>query len=168
MTLSMYDISVPVFVRMLGNLRSLLEKGATHAESHTFDDALLADSRLFVDMLPLARQVHIASDAAKGAAARLAGIEPPSFEDVERSLTELIARVDKTVAFLQTLKPEQFEGSETRPISLKLRSGTLEFVGQSFLLDFALPNFYFHITTTYNILRHNGVEIGKMDYLGRR
>jgi hypothetical protein len=163
----MYRASVPVFVRMLGNLRVLLEKGAAHAEARKFDATLLADSRLFVDMFPLARQVCIATDGAKGAAARLAGVEPPRFEDTERTLPELMARIDRTIAFLKTLSAEQFEGSETRAITLSLRSGALHFDGQDYLLDFALPNFYFHVTTAYNILRHNGVEIGKMDFLGR-
>lgn len=167
MSLSMYEAAVPVFVRMLGNLRVLIEKGAAHAEARKFDGVLLSDSRLFVDMFSLARQIHIATDAAKGAAARLAGVEPPSFADVEHSLPELMARIDKTVAFLTTLNAEQFDGSETRAITLKLRSGELNFNGQDYLLNFALPNFYFHTTTAYNILRHNGVELGKMDFLGR-
>lgn len=167
MALSMYQASVPVFVRMLGNLRVILERGSAYAESRKFDATLLADSRLFADMFPLVRQVQIATDGAKGCAARLAGIEPPKFDDTEKTMSDILARIDKTIAFLNSVKAEQVDGSEDRPITLTLRSGELKFDGQSFLLNFALPNFYFHITTTYNILRHNGVEIGKMDYLGR-
>jgi hypothetical protein len=167
MTISMYQASVPVFIRMLGNLKALLEKGAAHAEAKKFDGTVLADSRLFPDMFPLARQVQIATDGVKGGAARLAGIEPPKFEDNERTLAELVARVDKTIAFLQTLKAEQIDGSETRAITLQMRSGPRHFEGLGYLLNFVLPNFYFHVTTTYNLLRHNGVEIGKPDFLGR-
>ncbi|WP_020650667.1 DUF1993 domain-containing protein [Solimonas variicoloris] len=167
MSLSMYQASVPVFIRMLGNLRRLLEKGAAYADIRKFDATALPDSRLFADMFPLSRQVQIATDNAKGCAARLAGIEPPKFEDSERTIPELIDRLDKTLAFLQTLQPSQIDGSEERPITLQLRSGTLNFNGQSYLLHFALPNFYFHVTTAYNLLRHNGVEIGKPDFLGR-
>lgn len=167
MALSMYQASVPVFVRMLGNLRALLEKGAAFAESRKFDASLLAESRLFVDMLPLSRQVQIATDGAKGCAARLAGVEPPKFEDTEKTVQELLQRIDKTVDYLKTFKPEQIDGSEGRAITLALRSGALNFDGQSYLLNFVLPNFYFHVTTAYNLLRHNGVEIGKMDFLGR-
>ncbi|WP_028009092.1 DUF1993 domain-containing protein [Solimonas flava] len=167
MTLSMYQASVPVFIRMLGNLRLLLEKGAAYAEARKFDGTALPDSRLFPDMFPLSRQVQIATDNAKGCAARLAGIEPPKFEDSERTIPELIGRIDKTLTFLQTLQPSQIDGSEERPITLQLRSGALNFDGRAYLLHFALPNFYFHVTTAYNLLRHNGVEIGKPDFLGR-
>lgn len=167
MTLSMYQASVPVFIRMLGNLRLLLEKGAAYAEARKFDSTALPDARLFPDMFPLSRQVQIATDNAKGCAARLAGIESPKFEDSERTIPELIGRIDKTLAFLKTLQAAQIDGSEERPITLQLRSGALNFDGQSYLLHFALPNFYFHVTTAYNLLRHNGVEIGKPDFLGR-
>ncbi|WP_028081579.1 DUF1993 domain-containing protein [Solimonas soli] len=167
MTISMYQASVPVLVRMLGNLKGLLEKGSAHAEARKFDATVLADSRLFPDMFPLSRQVQIATDMAKGGVARLAGTEPPKFEDHERTLTELIARVDKTIAFLQSFKPEQIDGSESRTITLQMRGGTRNFEGLGYLLHFVLPNFYFHVTTAYNLLRHNGVEIGKPDFLGR-
>ncbi len=167
MTISMYQASVPIFVRMLRNLRSLIEAGAAHAETRKFDATLLAESRLFVDMFPLVRQVQIATDAAKGCAARLAGIEPPTFEDTEKTLPQVVARINRTIAFLETLTAAQIDGSEAKSIVLELRSGPLKFDGQTYLLHFALPNFYFHVTTSYNILRHNGVEVGKMDFLGR-
>jgi len=166
MTISMYRASIPVMVKMLGSVRNLLEKGAAHAEAKKFDPAILVNARLCPDMFPLSRQVQIASDAAKGCGARLAGIEAPKFEDTESSFPELLARVDKTVAFLQTLKPEQIDGSEGREIVLKTPSRELHFNGEDFLRNFALPNFFFHITMTYALLRENGVDIGKMDYLG--
>lgn len=167
MTLSMYQASLPVMIRMLGNLKTILEKGSAYAESRKIDGTVLSDSRLFPDMLPLTRQIYIATDTAKGCAARLAGVEPPKYEDVERTLPELIARVDKTIAYLKTFKPEQIDGSEGRAVTLQMRTGPLHFEGQSYLLNFVLPNFFFHVTTAYNLLRHNGVEIGKQDFLGR-
>lgn len=167
MSLSMYQASVPVLSHMLGNLKALLEKAIAHAEARKFDGTVLAESRLFPDMFPLARQVQIATDMAKGGAARLAGLEPPSYEDVEKTLPELIARVDKTIAYLKTISAAQVDGSEAREILLKMRSGPLQFKGQAYLLNFVLPNFYFHVTTAYNILRHNGVELVKLDFMGR-
>jgi hypothetical protein len=164
----MFTASVPVLVRGLNNLAAVLEKGAAHAQARKIDPAVLINSRLFPDMLPLAKQVQIASDNAKGCAARLAGVEPPKYEDNEASFAELAARIEKTVAYLNVFKPEQIDGSEARPIVLKLRDRSLEYVGVSYLLGYVLPNFFFHVTTAYNILRHNGVEIGKQDYLGRR
>ena len=163
----MYQASVPVFTRMLGNLRAILEKGAAHAEAKKFDAAVLVNGRLAPDMFALARQVQIAADMAKGCGARLAGIEPPKHDDNEATIPELLARIDKTLAFLKTLKPGQIDGSEEKAISLQLRSGAREFKGLDYLLFFAMPNFYFHCATAYNILRHNGVEIGKPDFLGR-
>ena len=167
MTISMYQASVPYFLRLLGNLREILQKGVAHAEAKKFDAAVLVHARLAPDMLPLVRQIQIASDNAKGPAARLAGIDPPKFEDTETTMPQLLERIDKTVAFLKTLKPEQIDGSEGRDIVLPLRSGTLNFKGMNYLMFFALPNFTFHVVTAYNILRHNGVEIGKFDFLGR-
>jgi len=166
-TISMYEASVPVFVRMLGNLRAILEKGAAHAEAKKFDPAVLINGRLAPDMFALARQVQIASDMAKGCGARLAGVEPPKYDDTEATIPELLARIDKTLAFLKTLKPGQIDGSEEKTISLQLRTGPREFKGLGYLLFFVMPNFYFHCATAYNILRHNGVEIGKPDFLGR-
>ena len=167
MKISMYQASVPTFIRMLNNLAAILEKAAAHAEAKKIDPAVLVNSRLYPDMLPLAQQVQIASDGAKGGAARLAELEPPKFEDNEKTFPELIARVQKTVSYLNTLKPEQIDGSEERTITLAMRTRTLTFQGMPYLLNFALPNFYFHVTTAYDILRHCGVELGKRDFLGK-
>jgi len=167
MTISMYQASVPYFLRMLGNLKAILQKGAAHAEVRKFDTAVLFNERLAPDMLPLARQVQIASDNAKGCAARLAGIDPPKFEDHETTYPQLVERIDKTVAFLKTLKPAQIDGSEGREIVLKFPNQTLTFKGLNYLTQFAIPNFTFHVVTAYNILRHNGVDLGKADFLGR-
>lgn len=166
MSISMYQASVPVFIHSLKALSGVLAKGAKHAEAKGIDPAVLLGSRLYPDMFPLTRQVQIASDNAKGPAARLAGMEPPKYEDNEASFPELQARIAKTIDFLQGLKPAQIDGSEDRQIVLQMRAGPLEFKGQAYLLHFALPNFYFHCATAYDILRHNGVEIGKKDFLG--
>lgn len=163
----MYQASIPVFIRTLGNLSGILAKGAAHAEARKIDPLVLVNSRLFPDMFPLSRQVQIASDTAKGAAARLAGMEPPSYEDNEQAFPELIARLDKTVEFLKTFKPEQIDGSEERTINIKVAGQPMTLQGMTFLLQRALPNLYFHTTTAYAILRHNGVEVGKKDYLGK-
>ncbi len=168
MALSMYDVSLPAFIRALTNLSAILDKGAAHAQAQGTDPADLIQTRLIADMDALPAQVQRASDAAKGCAARLAGLEVPSFADTETTFPELKERIAKTVAFLKTIRPEQLEGSETRTIELKLRQGPMTFDGKSYLLGFALPNFYFHVTTAYDILRHKGVQIGKMDYLGGR
>ncbi len=168
MSLSMYQISVPVFVRMLGNLAEILKKAEAHAEAKKIDPSVLINARLAPDMHPLSRQIQIATDGAKGGAARLAGVEIPSFPDTETTFAELQARLDKTVAFLKCLSAEQIDGSEDRTITLKLGGSDVDFPGQVFLMNFVLPNLYFHITATYLILRHNGVEVGKMDYLGGR
>lgn len=166
MTISMYQASVPYFLQMLGNLKTLLAKGAAHAEAKKFDSLVLFNARLAPDMLPLVRQVQIASDNAKGAAARLAGIDPPRFDDTESTYAQLTDRIDKTLAFLKTLKPEQIDGSEGRAVVLKFPNQTFEFKGLGYLVNFAIPNFTFHVVTAYNILRHNGVSIGKSDFLG--
>jgi hypothetical protein len=166
MPLSMYQASIPVLTRALGILATLLDKAAAHAEARKIDPAVFINARLAPDMFSLARQVQSASDAAKGCGARLAGVEVPSFPDTETSFPELKARIDKTVAFLETLKPAQIDGSEERTITLKLGGREIGFTGQRFLLTFSLPNFFFHVTTAYDILRHNGVELGKRDFLG--
>jgi len=168
MAISMYDASVPTLILALGNLSAILEKGAASAEARKIDPAVLVGARLAPDMHPLSRQVQIASDSAKGGPARLSGAEPPSFADTETTFTELQARIGKTIDFLKTLKPEAFEGAETRSIGLPTPNGELKFSGQDFLFGFVLPNVFFHVVTAYDILRHNGVEIGKMDYLGAR
>ncbi|MHB8744348.1 MAG: DUF1993 domain-containing protein [Sulfuricaulis sp.] len=167
MTITMYQASVPVFIRMLNNLVTILEKAAAHAEAKKIDPAVLIDSRLYPDMFPLARQIRIATDAAAGGAARLAGIEPPKSENNETTFPDLIGRIRKTITYVNTFKPEQIDGSEKRQITLKVRDDTLTLDGQTFLLNRVLPNFYFHITTAYGILRHNGIELGKKDYLGK-
>jgi uncharacterized protein len=167
MSLDMYQASIPVFVRMLGNLSSILDKALTHAEAKKIDPAVFITGRLAPDMFPLSRQVQIATDMVKGCAARLAGVDVPSYEDNETTFADLQARIDKTVEFLQSVSAEQINGGEGRTVTLKIRGKEVNFQGQPYLLDFVLPNFYFHITATYAILRHNGVEIGKMDYLGK-
>lgn len=167
MTISMYQASIPVFIRGLENLSDILEKGAMQAVARKSDPAELLESRLYADMFPLTRQVQIASDTAKGAAARLAGVEVPGMPDTEASFIELQQRLARTVAFLKSIKPEQIDGTEQKTIVLPTRSkGELQFTGQNYLLQQALPNFFFHVTTAYGILRHNGIAIGKWDYLG--
>lgn len=166
MSLSMYEIAVPPMIRSLTNLRSILEKAATHAETKKIAPSVLVNARLYPDMFPLVRQVQIATDVAKGAVSRLAGVEPPKYEDVETTFEELFARVDKTIALLESTDPKQLEGSEENTILLPMHDKTVTFKGLPYLVDFVLPNVYFHVTTVYAILRHNGVEIGKKDFLG--
>ena len=168
MTISMYQASVPSFIRALTNLAGVLEKGAAHAEARKIEQAVLLNSRLYPDMFALTRQVQIATDMVKGGAARLAGVEPPPFADTEASFAELQARIAKTIDYLKTFKPEQIDGSENRAIALVNRFGTMNFVGIEYLNSFVLPNLYFHSATAYNILRHSGVELGKQDFLGKR
>jgi len=164
--MSMYSASVPVITRFLNNLSVILEKGEAFCEEKNIEGTVLTSARLAPDMFPLARQVMIACDVAKGCGARLAGVEAPKHEDVEVTFAELKARIAKTVAFLDTLDESSFAGSESKAISFKAGPYELNFTGESYLNTFALPNLYFHVTTTYNILRHNGVAIGKMDFLG--
>jgi hypothetical protein len=162
----MYQASVPVLSRVLNNLSSILEKAEAHAEAKKIDQAVFINARLAPDMFALARQVQIATDTAKGCVARLSGSDIPSYEDSETTFAELRARIGKTVAFLESVPAARIDGSEERTIMLKLGGNETRFSGQSYLLNFVLPNLYFHVTTTYAILRHNGVEIGKRDYLG--
>jgi len=166
MSLTMYQASIPAFVRMLDNLSNILDKAAAHAEAKKIAPAIFINARLAPDMFPLSRQVQIATDMVKGCAARLAGIEVPSYEDNEATFEELQARVAKTVAFLKSIRAEQIDGSEERDITVKFGSREFNFLGQAYLVDFVIPNFHFHLTSTYGILRHNGVDIGKMDYIG--
>lgn len=166
MAISMYDASIPQLKHMLGSLSTILTQAAQYASDKKIDPSVLLQSRLYPDMFPLVRQVQIATDQAKGCAARLAGIEIPKFEDTEASFEELQARINKTLAFLDTVTPAQLEGSESRDIVLQLHERKLEFKGQAYLLGWVLPNFYFHVTTTYAILRHNGLAVGKHDFLG--
>ncbi|MDH4189362.1 MAG: DUF1993 domain-containing protein [Betaproteobacteria bacterium] len=166
MTISMYQASAPRFANMLKNLSAVLDKGQAHAEARKFDPLVLVSARLYPDMLPMSRQVQIACDTAKGAAARLAGVEVPQYDDSEKTFAELIARIARTIDFVRSFKPEQIDGSEEREIVLKLGGREVKFNGMQYLLGFAQPNFYFHVTTAYDILRHNGVELAKRDYIG--
>jgi hypothetical protein len=169
MTISMHSASVPTFHTMLGNLSAWLDKAAAHAEARGFDVQVLLQSRLAPDMLPLLRQVQIACDAAKFGVARLAAVDAPRFDDTEASLAELQERIEATLAFLRSVPAEQVDGSEERPISVPLRNREpMSFRGEAYLKHFALPNFFFHVTTAYAILRHNGVPLGKADFLGNR
>jgi len=165
--ISMYQASVPVFVRALNNLAAILEKTAAHAESRKIDPAVLVGYRLYPDMFGLARQVQIATDGAKGGVARLAGIEPPKYEDNEATIADLIARLRKTVTYLESIKPEQIDGSEDKTVTWKTQTATRTMQGLPYLLNHVTPNVYFHVTTAYAILRHCGVEIGKQDFLGK-
>ena len=164
----MYDASVSVFNRTLTALSAILDKAAAHAEAKGFDPAILLNDRLAPDMFTLTRQVQIACDTAKGAGARLAGLEVPKHEDSETTMAELKARIAKTLAFVNGIPATAFAGSEDRSVVLQMRKQTVEFVGRTYLFEHALPNLFFHVTTAYAILRHNGVEIGKGDYLGPR
>ena len=166
MQISMYQSSVPVFIRMLNNLNKILDKALAFADDKRIDSTVLAGFRLAPNMLPFSAQVQIACDTAKGCGARLAGIENPKFDDTEKTLPELKERVQKTIDFLQSLSAEQIDGSEEREVVLTFPSSTFEFTGLDYLLKFAQPNFYFHYTTAYDILRHCGVELGKSDFLG--
>jgi len=168
MTISMYTASVPLFTRALGALSAVLGKGAAFAEARKIEQAVLLQSRLAPDMFPLARQVQIASDTAKGCVARLAGVEVPSFPDTETSFAELQDRLARTLALVAGFTPAQIDGSEDKEIVLKFRTGEQRFTGLDYLSFFVLPNVYFHCTTAYDILRHNGVELGKRDFLGAR
>ena len=162
----MYQASVPRFANTLKNLSAILDKAKAHAEAKKIDEQVLISSRLFPDMFALARQVQIACDSAKGAVARLAGVEIPKHEDTEKTFDELKERIAKTLAFIATVKAAQVDGTEDRDIVLKQRSGDVTYKGMQYLLGFAWPNFYFHVITAYNILRHNGIEIGKKDFIG--
>jgi uncharacterized protein len=167
MKISMYLASIPTIVRALTNLAAVLEKGAAQLDARKIDPAVLVASRLYPDMFPLVKQVQIASDISKGGAARLAQVDPPAFEDNEASFPDLVARLRKTIAFLETLKPEQIDGSEERTVTWQTRTSTKSMQGMPYLLNHVLPNVFFHVTTAYNILRHNGIEIGKQDFLGK-
>jgi hypothetical protein len=165
MPLSMSQASSPVFLQGLKGLSGVLEKAAAHIEAKKMDQNAFLQARLYPDMLPMARQVQIACDFAKGAVARLASADMPTFEDNESSFAELKARVDKTIAYIASVSPAAIDGSEGKDISLVRRGETHVFKGQAYLLEQAVPNFWFHVTTAYAILRHNGVEVGKKDFL---
>ena len=165
MSLSFYEASVPVYRRMLSNLSALLDKAEAHAGTNGVALSTFAEARLAEDMRPLTAQVQMATDSAKGGAARLAGREPPSFADTETSFPELKDRIARTIAFLDTVKPEDLDGAGERTIELKFPQRTMTFSGRDFLLGFSIPNFLFHVTTAYAILRAQGVPLGKADYL---
>ena len=166
MTISLYQASVPVFVRILTNLSAILDKAVQHAAQRKIDPAVLLGTRLFPDMFPLLRQVQLTTDFAKGTAARLAGAEVPKFPDTEASFEDLKARIAKTIDFVKSFKPAQIDGSEEREITIPIGGQPHRFKGQAYLLYQAMPNFYFHAATAYDILRHCGVEVGKRDFLG--
>ena len=166
MKISMYALSHDVFRKSLGQLQHVMEKGIANAKARNFDTSVLVGARLAPDMLPFSKQIQLTSDFAKNSMARLAGIDPPKFEDNETTMEELLARVKKTLEYIDTVPATALEGSETRDIRIPLRDRTVEFKGLQFLQHWALPNFFFHFVTAYNVLRHNGVDIGKRDFLG--
>jgi hypothetical protein len=162
----MYQASAPRFANTLRNLSAILDKAQAHAEAKKLDPAVFGSLRLIADMFPLSRQVQIACDTAKGAVARLAGVEIPKHEDTEQTIPELKARIAKTLEFIGSVPAAKIDGSEAREVVLKMRSGEHKYTGLQYLMGHALPNFYVHVTTAYNILRSNGVDIGKRDYIG--
>ena len=167
MSLSMYQASIPQLQRMLGNLATILKTAESWTEAKKIDPSVLLNMRLAPDMFPLKRQVQIATDSAKGCAARLAGVEVPSYADTEETFAELQARIQKTVDYISGFSAAQIDGSEEKQIVLTFPGMEIKFSGRDFLFQFVQPNFYFHVTTAYTILRHNGLEIGKMDFIGR-
>ena len=166
MAVTMYPISLPVFVRHLNGLAGCMRKAQALYAEKKYDETSLVSYRFYPDMFSFARQVQAATDHARNCTALLAGLEAPKYEDAEKSLADLIARVEKTVAWLGTIKPQQIDGSEDKPVTVKMRDRELNFKGLELLLNRSMPNFYFHVTTAYDILRHNGVEIGKRDFMG--
>ncbi len=166
MTVSMFTASVPVYTQFLTSLSAILKKAAAHAEAKKIDPSIFINARLSPDMFALARQVQIATDHAKGSLARLAGVEIPAYADTEVTFDELEARIQKTLAYVKTFKPEQIDGTEGKEIVLTFGTQKFPFKGQAYLIQFALPNFYFHSSMAYAILRENGVEIGKRDFMG--
>ena len=163
----MYQASAPRFANILRNLSAILDKADAHCAAKKIDPASLTTYRLYPDMFPFTRQVQIACDTAKGAVARLAGVDIPKYEDTEQTFAELKARIAKTIDFVESVPAGKIEGSEEKEVVLQMRSGERRFKGMQYLLGHAYPNFYFHVTTAYNILRHNGVEVGKADFIGK-
>ena len=166
MSFSMYSASIPVFRQILGSLHAILDKAEAHIEEKKIDPTALLQFRLFPDMLPFTRQIQIACDFAKGAGARLAGADVPSYEDTEKTIGELKLRIQRMLAFLDSLPRQAIEDSAQRAVTTGSGEKTKQWVGQEYLVHYALPHFYFHATTAYNILRHNGLEIGKKDFIG--
>jgi len=166
MSITMYSASVPIFVRMLGNMTAWIDKAEAHAAAKKFDPAVYLSARLAPDMLPFPKQIQIACDTVKFCVARLAGVESPKFDDTETTLAELRERINATIAYVKSIPAAQIEGSEDKDITIPRRDGSTIMTGEAYLKHFVLPNLFFHATTTYALLRHNGVEIGKMDFLG--
>ena len=166
MQVSLYAMSVPVFTRMLNNMSKLLDKAEADATARGFDAAVLLQSRLYPDMFPLSRQVQIACDFAKGAAARLAGMAVPSYPDQETSISDLKARIEKTLAFIASVSKADIDAGADRDVTVQMRDRSVEMKGLAYLNDMAMPNFYFHLATAYALLRHNGVAVGKRDFVG--
>jgi len=166
MSLSMYQASVPVFIRAFKNLTGVLQKGEAFAQAKKIEPAVLINDRLAPDMFTLSRQIQIATDVARRGVARLAGVEPQKFEDNEKSFADLYDRINRTIAYLESFRPQQIDGTEDKPLSIEIGDSTMNFTGKEMLLNFSIPNVFFHTTVTYAILRHNGVEIGKSDFIG--
>ena len=166
MSITMYSASVPVFVRMLGNLNLWLDKAEAHAQAKKFDPGVYLNARFAPDMLPFTKQIQIACDAVKFGVARLAGVEAPKFEDNEANFADLRARIRKTLDFIQSVPASQIDGTESKDVVVPRRDGSMTLKGEAYLKNFVLPNFFFHVTTTYALLRHNGVDLGKTDFLG--
>lgn len=166
MSLSMYSASKPAFGQMLKTLSHILKKAEEHCEAKKIDPSVLMNARLYPDMAPLTRQIQIATDQVKGSLSRIAGKEPPVWPDEEKTFADLQARVKKAQDFLAAVKPEEIDGTEDKDIKLKLGPQEMTFKAEPFLINFSLPNVYFHVVTAYDILRHNGVEIGKRDFIG--
>ena len=166
MPITMFSASVPVFVRMLGNLDAWLVKAEAHAQAKKFEPAVYLSARLAPDMLPFTTQIQIACDGAKFCVSRLSGAEAPKFDDKEASIADLRERVRATIAFITSVAADKIDGTDDKDVTIPRRDGTLTLKGDAYLKHFVLPNFFFHLTTTYALLRHNGVELGKMDFLG--
>jgi uncharacterized protein len=167
-SLSLYDASIPVYLQMLGNLEAILEKAEAHARAQGLEPERLLEARLAPDMHPLSRQIQMVSDAAKGGAARLAGLTPPAMPDEETSWAQFEERLARTVEFVRSIRPEQVNGRENATVELPVPGRTLTFTGRDFLFQFSLPNFFFHVTTAYGLLRSQGVPLGKLDFLAGR
>jgi uncharacterized protein len=166
MSITMYSASTPVFVRMLTNLGTWLDKAEAHAAAKKFEPSVYLGARFAPDMLPFTKQIQIACDMAKFGIARLAGVDAPKFDDTEASLAELRERVRATVEFIKSVPAAKIDGTDDKEVTIPRRDGTMTLKGEAYLKNFVLPNFYFHLTTTYALLRHNGVELGKIDFLG--
>jgi hypothetical protein len=166
MTISMHSASVPIFTRMLGHVLQWMDKAEAHAQAKKFDTSIYLSARLAPDMLPFTKQIQIACDAAKFGVARLGGVEAPKFEDTEASLADLRERIRKTLEFIRSVPADAIDGTDAKDVIVPRRDGNITMKGEAYLKNYVLPNFFFHVTTAYALLRHNGVELGKGDYLG--